>query len=52
MTRYSIPVIIEVKCQFLQDISKIDEKQEKQELKRRSTLENGTRAIAPVAPLA
>ena len=40
MTRYSLPVIIDVKCQVLQDVSKIDEKQEKQELERRSPLEN------------
>ena len=37
MTRYSLSVII---CQFLQDIIKIDKKQMKQELERRSTLEN------------
>ena len=37
MTRCSLSVII---CQFLQDIIKIDRKQMKQELERRSTLEN------------
>ena len=39
---FTLPVIIiiEVKCQFLQHISKIEENQEKQELERRSTLEN------------
>ena len=37
MTRYSLSVIV---CQFLQDIIKIDQKQMKQELERRSTLEN------------
>ena len=37
MTRYSLSVII---CQFLQDIIKIDQKQMKRELERRSTLEN------------
>ena len=37
---YSLSVTIEVKCQFLQDIIKVAEKQVKQELERRSTLEN------------
>ena len=36
----SLPAIIEVKCQFLIYISNIDEKQENQELERRSTMEN------------
>ena len=40
MTRYSLQVIILVICQFLQDIIKIDQKQMKQELEPRSTLEN------------
>ena len=33
-------IVIELKCQFLQDVSKIEENQVKQELERRSTMEN------------
>ena len=47
----SLPLIIEVKCQVLQDIRKIDEKQEKQELERPPLWKIRTGAIAPVAPL-
>ena len=36
----SLSVMIEIKCHILQNICKIDEKQDKQELERRSTLEN------------
>ena len=39
MTKHRLPIIIKEKYQFLQDISKIEEKQMKQELERRSTLE-------------
>ena len=40
MTRYSLPVIIYLKCQFLHDVSKTDKKQVKRELERRSILED------------
>ena len=38
MTKYRLTIILKEKYQFLQDISKIEEKQVKQELERRSTV--------------
>ena len=38
MPRYSLPAVFYVKCPFLKYISKIDQKQVKEELERRSTV--------------
>ena len=51
MIWYNLPVIIKVKCLFLQDISKIHEKQMRHAGTGAPPWKIGTGAIAPVAPL-